>query len=162
MQKTGTSAQSSTFNLALMKRSFSGTNYNSLLRPLLQPSSSTGLEDRPPPPPAPTQTQHQQKRGGLFTRIQGHSNQDAFTSTFLRDSESTSKFEVVERQRGGVENSINNCRSSDERMQNLTQFSMNKNTSNNVTSTSAKHRLHHIQQASELSTKPDIPMTVRT
>ena len=154
VQKVGSSAQHSTFNLALMKRSFSGTNHNSLLRPLLQSSSSTGLEDRPPPPPAPTQVQHQQKRVGLFTRIQSHPNQNAFTSTFLRDPESISKYEVDESQRGGVPNSINNCRSSDERRENLTQSSAHKNISN------VQQRLHHIQQSSELATKPDVSMTV--
>ena len=161
VQKVGSSAQHSTFNLALMKRSFSGTNHNSLLRPLLQPSSSTGLEDRPPPPPAPTQLQHQQKRNGLFTRIQSHPNQNAFTSTFLRDPESISKYELDGSQRGGVANSINNCRSSDERRQNLTQSSAHKNISNNVTSASLQQRLHHIQQSSELATKHDVSMTVR-
>ena len=162
-QKLGpsSSAQQSTFNLASMKRSISGTNYNSLLRPLLQPSSSTGLEDRPPPPPlAPTQLQHQQQnRGGLFARSNPTSN--VFGSSFV-DSESISNpFDVKERQRGeGVDNLINNCRS-DERKQNLTQSSAHKNISNNViTSTSLQQRLHQIQQSSELATKPDVLMTV--
>ena len=145
-----------------MKRSLSGgANYNSLLRPLLQPSSSTGLEDRPPPPPiAPTQLQHQQQnRGGLFARSNPTSN--VFGSSFV-DSESISNpFDVKERQRGeGVDNLINNCRS-DERKQNLTQSSAHKNISNNViTSTSLQQRLHQIQQSSELATKPDVSMTV--
>ena len=121
VQKMGSSAPHSTFNLSLMKRSFSGTNHNSLLRPLLQSSSSTGLEDRPPPPPAPTQVQHHQKRGGLFTTLQSQTNQNAFTSTFLRDPESISKYEVDGSQRGGVASSINNCLSSDEQRQNLMQ-----------------------------------------
>ena len=59
--------QTSSFNLASMKRSISGgANYNSLLRPLLQPSSSTGLEDRPPPPPANSIQQSSEKRWAAY------------------------------------------------------------------------------------------------
>ena len=156
--KMVSSTPHSSFNIAIMKRSLSGTNYNSLLRPLLQPSSSTGLEDRPPPPPAPTQMQHQQKRGGLFTRLQPHHLQNVFTAGF-GDSENIGTFDVEDRQRG-VENLINNCRS-DERKQNLTQSSAHKNISNNVSSTSVQRRLHQIQQSSELAAKPDASTTVR-
>ena len=146
------------FNVGLMKRSFSGSNYGSLLRPLIQQSSSTGLEDRPPPPPAPTQIQ-QKRGGGLFTRLNPHQFQNVFTPGVFGESSSLRRLADDERQRR-QENLINNCRS-DERKQNLTQSSAHKNISNNVSSTSVQRRLHQIQQSSELAAKPDASTTVR-
>ena len=150
------SSHHSTFNIEIMKRSLSGTNYNSLLRPLLQPSSSTGLEDRPPPPPAPTQMQHQQRRGGLFTKQQPHPLQNVFMGSF-NDTENVSKFDVERRQRG-IENLTSNY-GSDERKQNLTQSPAHKNITNNVSPTAVQQRLYKIQQSSELEAKPDASAT---
>lgn len=153
--RTGTTAQQSAFNLASMKRSLSGTNYNSLLRPLLQPSSSTGLEDRPPPPPAPTHMQGQHKRPGIFTRLQSNSNQ--FPSGF-NTSENINKYGMVEeiQKGGGIASAINSRRSDERSRQNLSQpsSSAHQNISNNLTSTSVQQRLHQIQQSNDVRSNP--------
>ena len=108
-----------------MKRSLSGNNYSSLLRPLLQqPPVSTGLEDRPSPPPAPTQHQHHQKRGGLFTRLNSSHPLQNILSPDTSSTVRLRKFETGEKHRNGrrdereeVEENklINNCQKSDER-----------------------------------------------
>ena len=160
--RIGNSSQQSAFNLASMKRSLSGTNYNSLLRPLLQPASSTGLEDRPPPPPVPTQMQNRHKRSGLFTSLQSNSNQ--FSSGY-NNSENIEQYGIFEemQKRDGQQNVINNRRSDEHGRPNLSQSSStaHQSISNNLTSTSVQQRLHQIQQTKDLGPKPDVSVTVR-
>ena len=159
--RTSTTAHQSAFNLASMKRSLSGTNYNSLLGPLLQPSSSTGLEDRPPPPPAPTQMQDQHKRPGIFTRLQSDSNQ--FPSGFS-NSENINKYGMVENMQkaGGIDRAIPSRRSDERSRHNLAQpsSSAHQSMSNNLTSTSVQQRLHQIQQSNDVRSNPEGSMTV--
>ena len=148
------------FNVALMKRSLSGSNYGSLLRPLIQQSSSTGLEDRPPPPPAPTQIQ-QKRGGGLFTRLSPPQFQNVFTPGVFGESSSLRRLADEERQRR-QENLINNCRQ-DERKQGLTQPSAHKTINNDASSSASaavQRRLHQIHQSHELAAKTDVSSTV--
>ena len=156
---TGNTSQQSAFNLESMKRSLSGTNYNSLLRPLLQPASSTGLEDRPPPPPAPSQMQDQHKQSGLFTRLQSNSNNFATGYYNRKSADSYGMFEDEDLQ------SIINNRQTDDRarlnvMQSSSAVPSNSSIGHNLTASSVQQRLNPIQHTKDVGPKPDGSMTV--
>lgn len=155
----GNASQQSAFNLESMKRSLSGTNYNSLLRPLLQPASSTGLEDRPPPPPVPSQMQDQHKQSGFFTRLQSNSNNFA---TGYNNQKSTDKYGIFEDDE--LQNIINN-RQTDDRarlnvMQSASAVHSNSSIGHNLTTSSIQQRLNPIQHTKDIGLKPDGSMTV--
>ena len=156
---TGNTSQQSAFNLESMKRSLSGTNYNSLLRPLLQPASSTGLEDRPPPPPAPSQMQDQHKQSGLFTRLQSNSNNFA---TGYNNRKSADKYGIFEDD--DLQNIINNRQTDDRARLNVMQSSSalhsNSNVGHSLTKSSIQQRLNPIQHTKDIGPKPDSSMTV--
>ena len=156
---TGSTSQQSAFNLESMKRSLSGTNYNSLLRPLLQPASSTGLEDRPPPPPAPSQMQDQHKQSGLFTRLQSNSNNFAIGYNNRKSADKYGIFEDDE-----LQNIINNRQTDDHARLNVMQSSSaahsNSSIGHDLTASSIQQRLNPNQHMKDLGSKPDGSMTV--